>query len=121
MKRICGLMVAGALMIWAMDPSVAEPPSPSRMEWGKLQNYAAYLCREKLVAERCQIDLNPATNRFTAIHSQFSLSDAQTRTLDTDMTACHQGQSLPPPESVDDRVCPNAKRGLLELDDLFPM
>jgi hypothetical protein len=119
MTRIYGLMIAGALVIWAMDPSVAEPPSPTQMKWGKLQNYAAYLCREKLVAERCQIDLTSAAERFTAIRSQFSLSDAQTRTLDTDMSACLQGQP-PPPESVDGRVCPNAKRALLELDALFP-
>ena len=120
MKRICGFVVAGALTIWAMGSSVAEPPLPSRMEWGKLQNYAAYLCREKLVAERCQIDLTPTAERFTAIRSQFSLSDAQTRTLDADMTVCLQGQSPPPPESVDGRVCSNAKLALLELDALFP-
>ena len=120
MKGTCGLTVAGILTIWAMGSSVAEPPSPSRREWGKLQEYAAYLCREKLVAERCQIDLTPTAERFTAIRSQFSFSDAQNRTLDTDMTACLQGQSLPPPESVDGRVCPGAKRALLELDALFP-
>jgi hypothetical protein len=92
----------------------------SPMEWGKLQEYTAYLCREKLVAERCQIDLTPASQRLTTICSQFLLSDAQTRTLDTDMTACFQGQPPPPPESVDGRVCPGAKRALLELDALFP-
>jgi hypothetical protein len=90
------------------------------MEWGKLQEYAAYLCREKLVAERCQIDLAPTAGRFTAIRSQFSLSDAQTQTLDTGMTACFHGRPAPPPENVDGRVCPGAKRALLELDALFP-
>jgi hypothetical protein len=120
MKRICGFVIAGALTIWAMGSSVAQAPSPSPMEWGKLQDYAAYLYREKLVAERCQIDLTPATERFTTIRSQFSLSDTQARTLDTDMTACFQRQPPPPPESVDGRVCPNAKRALLELDALSP-
>jgi hypothetical protein len=111
---IAGLIVSGLSFLGAY----AAPPQPSRTEWSRLRTYAAWTCRESIVAPRCRIDMKPVLNRFTEIRQQFSLSDGQNRTLDTGLTICLQGQ--PPPEGVDPAVCSGANRALSELDHLFP-
>ena len=103
----------------ALPPLFAAPAAPSREDWGKLQTYAAWLCRETLVAASCGIDTKPMSDSFVEIRGRYTLTDEQQGTLKNDQTVCLGGKPPPPKASVEPQICAGAARAALEMNNLF--